>query len=520
MVLDLAENCMEQANGGGLANNVSEMLEPEPSPEKPKLVRARTSSITTQRDKAAHNGPQVPPCTSGDGSSQVQRRLQKTESRNKGEQPPCRRPLSLEIKPQRVRATQPAVQKVMKPPWRTGGPCPPMRSLTSISLGPGNWLRRSESTCTMISSMPPRASRAQMRPATSLPHIARGTASLPSPSTPRGPCLLVALRPVNLEQERLTFFQSNYQYEPQFEYSSPEPISVLEKYKEGSSLFLSQAVGIMECVLRKYETYENFEEVTGGNLLPKSQVWAATRKYLQKEGCVGEVVVSLSDELLSQAVMMVERCRPTLTINLSGARQHWLEGMLRHEIGTHYLRGVNNSMQPWATSVGRKQFGLKPANPTEEGLASLHSVLLRKQPFLWRAALLYYTVYHATNMSFSQLFSHIARFVQDPAVRWEYCLRAKRGQTDTSKPGCFSKDQVYLDGILRILRHRRNIDFKILTALGKVSHEDVERLRHLAVLNGTRIPHFMQDEERYLQHLDHIVTVNELSDAELRELIP
>lgn len=103
--------------------------------------------------------------------------------------------------------------------------------------------------------------------------------------------------------------------------------------------------------------------------------------------------------------------------------------------GTHYLRGVNNGMQPWATSVGRKQFGLKPANPTEEGLASLHSVLLRKQPFLWRAALLYYTVYHATNMSFGQLFRHIARFVQDPAVRWEYCLRAKRGQTDTSKPG-------------------------------------------------------------------------------------
>uniref|UniRef100_A0A671L0R7 KIAA0895 like n=1 Tax=Sinocyclocheilus anshuiensis TaxID=1608454 RepID=A0A671L0R7_9TELE len=441
------------------------------------------------------------------------------EQANGGGRPPCRRPLSLEIKPQRIRATQP-VQKVIQPLWRSGGPSPPMRSLTSLSLGPGNWLRRSESTCTMNSTTPPRAGRGQMRPATSLPHIARGMAPLPSPSTPRGPCLLVALRPVNLEQERQTFFHSNYQYEPQFEYASPEPVSVLEKYREGSSLFLSQAVRIMECVLRKYETYENFEEVTGGSLLPKSQVWAATRKYLQKEDCVGEVVVSLSVELLSQAVMMVERCRPTLTINLSGARQHWLEGMLRHEIGTHYLRGVNNSMQPWATSVGRKQFGLKPANPTEEGLASLHSVLLRKQPFLWRAALLYYTVYHATNMSFSQLFSHIARFVQDPAVRWEYCLRAKRGQTDTSKPGCFSKDQVYLDGILRILRHRRNIDFKILTALGKVSYEDVDRLQHLAVLNGTRIPHFMQDEERYLQHLDHIVTVNELSDAELQELIP
>ncbi|XP_056628051.1 microtubule-associated tyrosine carboxypeptidase [Triplophysa dalaica] len=526
MVLDLGENCMEQANGGGLSKNVSEMLDPEPSTEKPKPVRARTSSVT-QRDNGTPNGPRVQPGTTSDNSTQVHRRPHNPECVRKGEpsqsgQPgrrgPCQRPLSLEIKPQRIRAPQ--QQMVKKPPWRSGGPSPPVRSLTSLSLGHGNWLRRSESTCTMISSTPARAGRGRMRPATSLPHIDRGMGSLPSPSTPRGPCLLVALRPINLEQERQTFFESNYEYEPQFEYAPPEPISVLEKYKEGSGLFLTQAVGIMECVLRKYGTYEGFEEVTGGNLLPKSQVWAATRKYLLKEGCVGEVVVCLSDELLSQAVMMVERCRPTLTINLSGARQHWLEGMLRHEIGTHYLRGVNNGMQPWATSVGRKQFGLKPANPTEEGLASLHSVLLRKQPFLWRAALLYYTVYHATNMSFGQLFRHIARFVQDPAVRWEYCLRAKRGQTDTSKPGCFSKDQVYLDGILRLLRHRRNIDFKILTSLGKVSYEDVERLRHLAVLKRTRIPHFMQDEERYLQHLDHIVTVNELNDAELQELIP
>ncbi|KAG7242443.1 hypothetical protein INR49_020156 [Caranx melampygus] len=61
--------------------------------------------------------------------------------------------------------------------------------------------------------------------------------------------------------------------------------------------------------------------------------------------------------------MVVESCRPTLTINLAGARQHWLEGMLRHEIGTHYLRGVNNNLQPWATTRGRKQFGLKPAIP-------------------------------------------------------------------------------------------------------------------------------------------------------------
>ncbi|XP_061620780.1 microtubule-associated tyrosine carboxypeptidase 1 isoform X8 [Phyllopteryx taeniolatus] len=335
--------------------------------------------------------------------------------------PPLRHPLSLDMTSQCLQRSQEqmADRRLMQPPWRSGSaaPSPPARSLTSLSLGAGGWMRRSESTCSVNQSLGLRAKKGTLRPATSLPHIAKAVrSSTLSPST--RPCLLIALRPLNLEQEKQKFFQCDYKYEPQFEYAQPEPKSVLDKYSEGSGLFLEQAVGIMECVLKKFGSYENFEEVTGGTVLPKSQVWATVRKYLQKEGCVGEVVVRLSDELLSQAVMMVESCRPTLTINLAGARQHWLEGMLRHEIG------------------------------------------------------------------------------------------------------CFSKDQVYLDGILRILRHRRDIDFKMLTSLGKVSYEDVEKLRHLTVINNPRIPHFMRDQDRYLQHLEHIVAVNKVDDLTLQELLP
>ncbi|XP_072288441.1 uncharacterized protein [Eucyclogobius newberryi] len=398
----------------------------------------------------------------------------------------------------------------LRPPWR-GGAWMPTRSQASPGLTQSGYIRRSESSMSVNAGL--RSRPGSIRPATSLPHI-------PKTSSGSRRCLLVALRPTNLQQEKEKFFHSGFTYEPQFEYEEAELSAVLEKYRDGSDLFLQQAVAIMECVLRKFGSYETFEEATGGAILPKSQVWAAVRKYLQKEGCVGEVVVRLSDELLSQAVMVIENCRPTLTINLSGARQFWLEGMLRHEIGTHYLRGVNNSLQPWSSAEHRKILDLKGVNPTEEGLASLHSVLLRKQPFLWRAALLYYTVHHASNMSFSRLFHHIQKFVSSPDVRWEYCLRAKRGQCDTSQPGCFSKDQVYLDGILRILRHRRSIDFQLLTALGKVSFEDVERLRSLAVLSRTRIPHFMVDTDKYLSQLDHIVSVNELSDGELERLLP
>ncbi|XP_010793033.1 uncharacterized protein KIAA0895-like [Notothenia coriiceps] len=516
MVLDSVEVFMDQVEGESVGSS-RDLMEPNVRADPTKATPPAKKSNDAKKEKVSQNG--LPTETN---SSQAQRTPSSSSKGGATPRPPLRRPLSLEMTPQRLRGSQEqmADRRMVQPPWRSGpaAPSPPTRSLTSPSLGAG-WMRRSESTCSVNYSLGLRASRGQMRPATSLPHIPKGSAGRSLPTSSR-PCLLVALRPLNLEQEKQTFFQSDYKYEPQFEYAQPEPRSVLDKYREGSGLFLEQAVGIMECVLRKFGCYENFEVVTGGSILPKSQVWAAVRKYLQKEGCVGEVVVRLSDELLSQAVMVVESCRPTLTINLAGARQYWLEGMLRHEIGTHYLRGVNNNLQPWCTTEGRKQFGLKPANPTEEGLASLHSVLLRKQPYLWRAALLYYTVYHAASMSFSRVFSHIARFVQDPDVRWEYCLRAKRGQTDTSEPGCFSKDQVYLDGILRILRHRRNIDFKMLTSLGKVSFEDVERLRPLAVLPRTRIPHFMRDQERYLQHLDHIVSVNELDDSALQHLLP
>ena len=78
---------------------------------------------------------------------------------------------------------------------------------------------------------------------------------------------------------------------------------------------------------------------------------------------------------------------------------------------------------------------LKPANPTEEGLASLHSVLLRKDPSLWRIALLYYTAYQAAFLSLKELFRDLGKFVRDPCTRWDYCIRAKRGQIDTSQPG-------------------------------------------------------------------------------------
>lgn len=53
-------------------------------------------------------------------------------------------------------------------------------------------------------------------------------------------CILTAIKPTNLEREKLRFFKSDYTYDPQFEYSNPSLPSVLAKHSHASDRFLKQ----------------------------------------------------------------------------------------------------------------------------------------------------------------------------------------------------------------------------------------------------------------------------------------
>ena len=47
-------------------------------------------------------------------------------------------------------------------------------------------------------------------------------------------------------------------------------------------------------------------------------------------------------------------------------------------------------------------------------------------------------------LSFKDLFKKLAEYVLDPERRWDYCVRAKRGQMDTSIPGEYSSLRDYI----------------------------------------------------------------------------
>ncbi|WAR12875.1 K0895-like protein [Mya arenaria] len=327
--------------------------------------------------------------------------------------------------------------------------------------------------------------------------------------------ILAAIKPENEKSERDRFIRANFNYNPFFIYKFPADAEALERFGKPSDKYMNIAIMIMENAMNKYGSYELFEEQTGGKILERSSIMALIQRYLKREELEREIIVNLSEDLLSRGSMTRSKGKPMLNVRVINLREYWVEGLLRHEIGTHYLRSYNNKYQEWYNWKIRKDLGMKPANPTEEGLASLHSVLLRKDPCLWRICLLYYVAYKSAFLSLKELFHDLGQYVSDPIARWDYCMRAKRGQTDTSQAGGFCKDQVYLEGALQILKNRKMIDFHLLVQMGKIDWEDIRKVDLLANLDETKVPCFMQDLPAYHKYLDKICESNGLTEEVL-----
>lgn len=152
-------------------------------------------------------------------------------------------------------------------------------------------------------------------------------------------------------------------------------------------------------------------------------------------------------------------------------REHSFLGVLHHEIGSHLLRRFNEVQQEWHND--RKKHSLKSAILQEEGSGCINMMLEHaktqfapdadpaevRRCFLFKPALNYYMCCKASEMSFYELFKDLEKYVDNSRLRYRYVLRVKRGLSDTSKPGGLYKDQVYLEGALKLLEHRKDINW-------------------------------------------------------------
>lgn len=318
--------------------------------------------------------------------------------------------------------------------------------------------------------------------------------------------LIQKINPLNKEEEKKKFF-FDPNYNPQFVYAEKITPKELLKYSAISSEYLPTAIKILEHIKKKYESHEKYLETIREPLLSQEEVEKEIGSYLEKEGLSKIVKVIFSSQTIARTSMY----QNTITIRLPiEFTQSSLLGMLYHEIGTHQFRSMNDRKQLW---YGKQhEFKMTPYFTTEEGLAVLHALIPRVQDdrLLRKQAINYFCVEYASKHSFSELFTALKEYVPDLSKRWDYCVRVKRGITDTSLPGAFSKDQTYFKGAIEVWKWLRehNHDATPLY-IGKVALEDVERLQHFSNVQPLLIPTFLTaNPEQYAKAIDEIGKIN------------
>jgi hypothetical protein len=310
--------------------------------------------------------------------------------------------------------------------------------------------------------------------------------------------LLAQLKPNNLLEEKEKFFLDN-SYNPQFTYDNLPDESEIYKYGKPTLNYITLAKSVLD------KAYFNKTEkdllLTEGSEVSQKEVSQKTMQFLKMHGLENRFRISWSSSYVSRATVN----RDTIKYRLPAYfREEGLLGSIYHEIGTHAIRRVNYEQQPWYRRKNKYGFGsyLK----TEEGLAVLHALIPHSMKLAYTTASRYLAVDYAQKHSFAELWEFVGKYVQDQETRWMVTFRQKRGITDTSKPGGFSKDLVYFEGTVDVWNWLNQHDYDITQLyFGKMALEDVDKVVRMNPNFNPLLPSFfVVDKDRYAQEIEKI----------------
>lgn len=152
-----------------------------------------------------------------------------------------------------------------------------------------------------------------------------------------------------------------------------------------------------------------------------------------------------------------------------------LKRLIVHEIGTHIMRAERAKSQKYKLFL----IGFPSYLRTEEGLAVYNEEIagLLDNRTLRKYAGRVVAVDMALKSSFSATYQSLCDYFPKEEA-WILALRAKRGIFDTSRPGAFTKDYLYLDGYYKVKEFAKKNDIGKLYA-GKIGVEHVPLLKHI-----------------------------------------
>ena len=309
------------------------------------------------------------------------------------------------------------------------------------------------------------------------------------------------LVPTNLAVEKEKFFANNYHYNPQFEYDKHISRKELEKYGKPKLKYLFLA----KRIVRKYKKQKisnNTEKNISKQLLENKIL-----NYLQEYNLENTYKIHFSDQYISRIAVNFKEKLIKIREPIIIAEDE-VEAILNHEIGTHALRQENYERQSWYKK--KKKYRFKEHIRTEEGLAIINEMLNNKQKLVYKSAINYLAVNIASHGSFVRVFKFFNKYWQDPERAWIWTLKKKRGVRDTSRKIAFSKDLVYFEGFVKVIKYLKKHNFDPTNLYyGKLDLDDINKAKKMNPDYQALLPKFFTDNpELYKEKVKQIAKEN------------
>lgn len=346
--------------------------------------------------------------------------------------------------------------------------------------------------------------------------------------------------PLNLEKEKKKFFDSDT-YNPQFEYrmiknendkvlkrlssvteiSDVDPrisdfyISLIEEKEKASDLMYSVGNNdlITENSLERYGypdklLFNRAAKVLRGCMdgydISKYPKTAERLEYKEIENIFNMILKELnldgwsvqkSLNIKSKGIKIGAKKKEILMDKDMSRSRFKLRKTIVHEIGTHVLRAQNGEMTGFEALSRSNIPGYLDA---EEGLAlynEMHIGVLTERWLKMRAALVW-AVYIGRYMSFRELYNAMLG-VLPKNTAFDVVYRVKRGLSDTSYPGIYSKDIVYFRGLRKVMKEiSRNPKVYNELYAGKISLDQCEWVEEGLIKKPSILPPSREEWEK------------------------
>lgn len=302
--------------------------------------------------------------------------------------------------------------------------------------------------------------------------------------------LITDLNPLNLQQEKEKFFQDK-SYNPQFIYSRGFSQEELTKYGLPQEKYFEYA----KKMIAKYGAYQvNRYNQLEASFVHEKCLDLFDRLYIQA------LPIYFSFDFLSKVMISNTALYFRLPIFMT---EKSLAMKLNHEIQTHYLRKLNQQQ------VESQGININKTDPNiarvEEGLAGLHSYIFSDYPVIRKSFVGYYATYLAHVSSFSDTFKALTDLGMEEEAAFMITARKKRGLTDTSQKGGFTKDIIYLEGAVMVWNYLINEHHDPHDLyLGRMSLEQIQQ--HKKQINTSQhvYPDFFENLDIYLDEIRRI----------------